>query len=198
MKMLKPFATMSLVCGIAFTLSCNCLCKKEPVAQAPVPYGPPPAIAKDQPWYFAVSGDSRNCGDVVMPAIAAGADRKHAQFYWHLGDLRAIYDFDDDMKAAADKAVAEHTGKPLDIITYQNTAWNDFENNQIAPFGKIPFRIGIGNHETIPPRSRCEFAKKFAPLLDAPGLERPKDSSPAVDPSASSTKDFCPNDCSLQ
>ena len=27
-------------------------------------------------WHFAVSGDSRNCGDVVVPSIAAGATRK--------------------------------------------------------------------------------------------------------------------------
>ena len=35
-----------------------------------------PAVQQDTPagapWRFAVSGDSRNCGDVVMPAIAAG------------------------------------------------------------------------------------------------------------------------------
>jgi hypothetical protein len=47
-----------------------------------------------QPWTFAVSGDSRNCGDVVMPAIAAGVHQDQAAFYWHLGDFRAIYDFD--------------------------------------------------------------------------------------------------------
>src|SRR5260370_23484900 len=29
-------------------------------------------------WNFAVSGDSRNCGDVVMPAIAAGAKKNDA------------------------------------------------------------------------------------------------------------------------
>ena len=32
------------------------------------------ALAQNQPatgtWTFAVSGDSRNCGDIVMPAIA--------------------------------------------------------------------------------------------------------------------------------
>jgi hypothetical protein len=42
---------------------------------------------------FAVSGDSRNCGDIAMPAIAAGVRKDGAQFYWHLGDYRAIYDF---------------------------------------------------------------------------------------------------------
>src|SRR2546430_12720908 len=47
-------------------------------------------------WTFAVSGDSRNCGDVVMPSIAAAAANNHAAFYWHLGDLRAIYGVDED------------------------------------------------------------------------------------------------------
>ena len=45
-------------------------------------------------WWFAVSGDSRNCGDVVMPAIAKQVREDGASFYWHLGDFRAIYDFD--------------------------------------------------------------------------------------------------------
>src|SRR5882672_2273759 len=47
-------------------------------------------------WSFVVSGDSRNCGNVVMPAIAAGAEKNGAVFYWHLGDLRAIYTTDED------------------------------------------------------------------------------------------------------
>jgi hypothetical protein len=32
--------------------------------------GAPPEKNARPPWHFAVSGDSRNCGDVVMPAIA--------------------------------------------------------------------------------------------------------------------------------
>src|SRR5580658_3918828 len=55
------------------------------------------ASASNTSWTFAVSGDSRDCGDVVMPAIAAGVQKHGAQFYWHLGDLRKIYDFDEDM-----------------------------------------------------------------------------------------------------
>jgi len=54
----------------------------------------PPA---NGPWKFAVSGDSRNCGDIVMPAIAAGVLASQSEFYWHLGDFRAIYTFDEDM-----------------------------------------------------------------------------------------------------
>jgi hypothetical protein len=40
---------------------------------------------KEGTWRFIVSGDSRNCGDVVMPAIAAQAiERYQPSFYWHL------------------------------------------------------------------------------------------------------------------
>jgi hypothetical protein len=31
---------------------------------------PPPAPAALETWAFAVSGDSRDCGDLVMPKIA--------------------------------------------------------------------------------------------------------------------------------
>ena len=48
-------------------------------------------------WHFVVSGDSRNCGDVVMPGIAETAKKNQAAFYWHLGDLRAIYAIDEDI-----------------------------------------------------------------------------------------------------
>jgi hypothetical protein len=50
--------------------------------------------SKSDNWYFAVSGDSRDCGDLIMPKIAqAIADNKQnapVEFYWHLGDLRAF------------------------------------------------------------------------------------------------------------
>ena len=36
--------------------------------------------ASAQTWRFAVAGDSRNCGDVVMPAIAAGVKTDRAAF----------------------------------------------------------------------------------------------------------------------
>ena len=59
-------------------------------------------------WTFAVSGDSRNCGDVVMPSIAAAAAQNNAAFYWHLGDLRAIYAVDEDYQHSP-----EHRGKVI-------------------------------------------------------------------------------------
>jgi hypothetical protein len=116
------------------------------------------SAAAAAPWNFAVSGDSRNCGDVVMPSIAAGALAGKAAFYWHLGDLRAIYDFDEDFRAIHPKAT---------IHDYLATAWPDVERNQIAAFGTLPFFLGIGNHETIPPKTRDEFLLTFADWLDA-------------------------------
>ena len=113
-------------------------------------------------WRFAVSGDSRNCGDVVVPAIAAGAKKDGAKFYWHLGDLRATYAFDEDM-------LAERGGN-MTIAAYEKDEWNDFIENQILPFGNTPFFVGLGNHETIAPKTRDLFLLQFADWLDAPVL----------------------------
>jgi hypothetical protein len=119
-------------------------------------------------WRFAVGGDSRNCGDVVMPAIAAGARAEGARFYWHLGDFRAIYDFDQDIVAAR----MARTGRPMTIAEYQKTAWDDFIENAISPFGEIPVFLGIGNHELYPPKSRPEFLSQFADWLTAEPISR--------------------------
>jgi 3',5'-cyclic AMP phosphodiesterase CpdA len=110
-------------------------------------------------WTFVVSGDSRNCGDVVMPSIAEGARKASASFYWHLGDLRHISDFDQDFKALHPDST---------IMQYISTAWDDFIANQIEPFQGIPFYLGIGNHELLPPKTRQEFILQFADWLDAP------------------------------
>ena len=116
-------------------------------------------------WSFAASGDSRNCGDVVMPAIAAGVIAHHAAFYWHLGDLRKIYDFDEDMQHEP-----EHLAKPMTISEYEQIAWPDFIANQINSFGSLPFFLGIGNHETTFPMTRELYIQQFADWLDEPVL----------------------------
>src|SRR5205085_11937981 len=89
-------------------------------------------------WRFAVSGDSRNCGDITMPSIAQQVNGSQAQFYWHLGDFRAIYDFDQDMKERP-------SALGLTIIAYETNAWDDFIANQVSPF-RVPVFLGIGNH----------------------------------------------------
>jgi hypothetical protein len=117
-------------------------------------------------WRFLVAGDSRNCGDVVMPAIAETARKNQVAFYWHLGDLRALYDFDEDIQHQP-----ENIANPLTIEKYEAIAWPDFIESQIAPFGSIPFFLGIGNHETIAGLgTREHFLLQFADWLDAPLL----------------------------
>jgi Calcineurin-like phosphoesterase len=119
-----------------------------------------PRLALSDPaWHFAVSGDSRNCGDVVMPSIADGARENQAKFYWHLGDLRAIFDFDEDFQMLHPKAT---------ISEYLGNAWLDFQQNQVEQFGPMPFFLGIGNHDTLPPKTRDEFALTFADWLNVP------------------------------
>ena len=110
------------------------------------------------PWHFLASGDSRNCGDVVMPAIAETAKKYQAAFYWHLGDLRLTTGFDEDIAHQP-----EHIAKPLSVAQYEQVEWPDYIESQIAPFGSIPFFLGIGNHETVPPlKTREEFLLQFA------------------------------------
>lgn len=120
-------------------------------------------VSSKKEWRFAVSGDSRNCGDVVMPTMAQDVNRQNVNFYWHLGDFRAIYDFDQDMQPRA----ASSPLKPLTIIRYEEQAWSDFIDNQIAPFS-VPVFLDIGNHETIPPKTRAEYIAQFADWLNAP------------------------------
>jgi len=127
------------------------------------------AIAQDPAplWKFAVSGDSRNCGDIVMPAIAASVLKSGANFYWHLGDYRAIYDFDEDMAPPA----SLHLNTPhLTIISYLMGAWPDFISHQLRPFGSLEVFLGIGNHEMIFPKTREAYLAEFEKYLDSPRL----------------------------
>lgn len=113
-------------------------------------------------WQFSFSGDSRNCGDIVMPTIAKDIATTKAEFYWHLGDIRAVYDFDEDIKLRPGK-------KQPTILDYENKAWQDFIEQQINAF-KVPFYLGIGNHEAISPKSRNDFMIQFADWLNSPVL----------------------------
>jgi hypothetical protein len=117
-------------------------------------------------WRFIVSGDSRNCGDIVMPAIAAHSARFSPNFYWHLGDLRAIYKIDEDMEAAA-----AHDQQTLTCDAYYRRAWPDFIEHQIAAFGSTRFYVGIGNHEVIPPENPDLFTAQFREWLKSPALD---------------------------
>ena len=112
-------------------------------------------------WKFAVSGDSRNCGDIVMPAIAQGVHHDGAAFYWHLGDYRAIYTFDEDYL---------HTHPTSTLADYSSDAWTDFIQHQLQPFGDVPVFLEIGNHEMVSPMSRSQYLAQFAKWFDTPVL----------------------------
>lgn len=131
---------------------------------------------KDSPqtWYFAVSGDSRNCGDIVVPAIADDAKKHNVVFYWHLGDLRLTSGPDVDFLAEM-----AHEGKPDDRAEYEKDEWDDFIQNQIKVWADTPYYLGIGNHETTPPKTRAQFIEKFHAYLDRPDVreQRLKDNS---------------------
>src|ERR1017187_10862363 len=77
--------------------------------------------------------------DLVMPTIAKSVLEHHAEFYWHLGDFRAMYGVDEDMSKRYDSS--------LPVDEYWRIAWGDFLANQVAPFGLLPVHLGIGNHE---------------------------------------------------
>lgn len=114
-------------------------------------------------WKFAVSGDSRNCGDVVMPAIAQGVRRDGAEFYWHLGDYRLMSNVDEDYHQIHPTAA---------LADYQSDAWNDFIKHQLQPFGDLPVFLEIGNHEMISPMNRNQYLVQFAKWFDTPVLRR--------------------------
>ncbi len=114
-------------------------------------------------WKFAVSGDSRNCGDIVMPGIAQGVRRDGAAFFWHLGDYRAIYTFDEDY-------LRLHPNTTID--DYLANAWPDFIEHQMKPFGDFPVFLGIGNHELVTPKTRPLYIAQFADWLDQPVIRQ--------------------------
>jgi hypothetical protein len=128
------------------------------------------ALAQNPPtpvWKFAVSGDSRNCGDIVMPAIASSVLKSGANFYWHLGDFRAIYEFDEDMVPPASLNL---NFPHLSIINYLTKAWPDFIARQLLPFGNLEIFLAIGNHEVIFPMTRDAWLAQFASYLNSPRL----------------------------
>jgi hypothetical protein len=135
---------------------------------------PPASIT----WTFVVSGDSRNCGDVIVPTIAADALKHSPEFYWHLGDYRIRAALpDEDMQCG--NQTSESSCKTSFGSYLQAGAWKDFEENQIQSFGTTPVVLGIGNHEMIRHKNRDDFVRTFSCWLDAPLIkaQRLKDNS---------------------
>lgn len=101
-----------------------------------------------------------------MPAIAKGVRAQDAAFYWHLGDYRAIYRFDQDYW----QTHLTPDPRAMNIASYLDGAWQDFIDNQLAPFAPTPVYLAVGNHELIPPKTREQLVAKFADWFDAPAI----------------------------
>jgi hypothetical protein len=122
-------------------------------------------------WYFGISGDSRDCGDVVMPRIAALITKNNPQkpisFYWHLGDFRRMYEPDCDMLKRADPAAICSSPRPVGELgsnmmhDYLEKAWPDFIEKQIKPFGNTPVFLTAGNHELYGGRRPDDYRLAF-------------------------------------
>jgi len=128
-------------------------------------------------WTFSVSGDSRNCGDFVMPAIAAKVREERDAFYWHLGDFRWISTPDEDLQAM------QPGGVQLTKDRYLPIAWDDFLKHQMAAFGSFPVFLGRGNHENVKPMTRDGYIAKFSTFLNRPEIaaQRKADGADAND-----------------
>ena len=139
---------------------------------------PKKPAASDAPWRFAVSGDSRDCGDITMPAIAASARAQGVTFYWHLGDARLMKGVDEDIAKRKDKPAPS-------LAEYQAKAgWQDFIDNQLNAWGDTPVFLGIGNHDSYAGHTRQMFLDTFAKWVDPPGVramrlhDDPSDTAP--------------------
>jgi len=134
-------------------------------------------------WSFAVSGDSRNCGNVVVPAIAAAVKKDGAAFFWHLGDFRAISRPDEDYVVEPRN---KSEGKAPDRASYLSAAWDDFISHQLSLFAPTPVYLAPGNHETVAPKTHDDYVNKFQSWFDTPELkaQRLKDDPSATAPTA--------------
>lgn len=118
-------------------------------------------------WTFAYSGDSRNCGDFVMPAIAADVRAEGDRFYWHLGDFRLMSatDYDQDMVAM------QPAGHTLNHDEYYAQAWDDFITHQLEPFAPVPVYLTRGNHDSHKPMTLEGFNSKFEKYINWPDVQ---------------------------
>jgi len=80
-------------------------------------------------WHFAVSGDSRNCGDVVMACHCKECPRTNRTSR-SIGTLVIS-----DSCSGIDEDMRHRYGDRLTLADYWRDAWGDFLANQIAPFG---------------------------------------------------------------
>lgn len=123
-------------------------------------------------WTFAISGDSRNYGDVIVPAIAADVAQYAPEFFWHLGDFRWNTTIDEDMDC--NNMLKTPVGSECSLsqnLRARTKVWQDFEASQVESF-TVPVVLGIGNHEMVGHWSEADFRQTFRCWLAAPVLQK--------------------------
>lgn len=168
MKQSRPFPARAVVAALPhFLLGALLLPQTTPtstpapaITSTPTSVPTPTTVPQPVSWYFAVSGDSRDCGDLIMRKIARSIELLRAtapvSFFWHLGDFR-------NGKKADRDFVLLNGGDD----GYHHHAWDDFLARQIAPLeAQTQVFLGIGNHELVFPFwSHDEFREKFGKYL---------------------------------
>ena len=99
-----------------------------------------------------------------MPAIAAKVKAEKDAFYWHLGDFRWMHPADRIWWPCSRRANRSRTSE------YQQRAWDDFLEHQMASFGTFPVFLGRGNHENVKPMTRDGYIAKFSSFLNRPEI----------------------------
>ena len=98
-------------------------------------------------WKFVVGGDSRNCGDVIMPVVAAGANSAGASFLLAPRGLPgALHDFDEDLPRRSARSPARSRWRSSTTSAARGTTSSRASS---LPFGSIPVYPAIGK-----PRAR--------------------------------------------
>lgn len=177
-----------LLAGVSFTMMMAVLVSGPARGQDAAPAGT---------WYFALSGDSRDCGDLIMPKIARDIEDHRtatpAAFYWHLGDFRRLYGPDCDIVKRTHpdwdcKGRPEGELGEDEMSRYLDGAWDDFIERQVAPFDATPVFLGIGNHELASGKTRDEFRRKFQRWLTAGAIHLQRVKEGAMKPSFYTTE----------
>ena len=106
----------------------------------------PGSTAAPSTWKFAVSGDSRNCGDIVDAGHCRRRASKMAPPSTGTSAITAP-------STCSTRITCRLNPDSAQTRIIKNAAWPDFINHQLKPFGSLPIFLAIGNHELIQPKT---------------------------------------------
>jgi len=116
-------------------------------------------------WRFVVSGDSRNCGDVVMPGLRERR-RKIRPVLLAFGRICGP-----STLSTKTSNTAEYRETAIDCGLRKHCV-ADFIDSQIAPFGSIPFFVALGITRRFRPEDSRRLSSAVCRLADTPCVAR--------------------------